>query len=122
LVSFRDNGKASPLHFAARFAPCLIRAFFAAGCDIECTDERGETPLMVAARNSYTTGCAAAEMLLDIGANPCVRDETGSTPLHMIARYHAPLFDRMAKKHPEGIEMWDFCGNTPLYYRMMDHS
>ncbi|MCJ1379736.1 hypothetical protein MMC17_002839 [Xylographa soralifera] len=77
------------LHVLSRgqywWQPHAIKVLLHHGADIESKDQNGETPLQVAMNveepNGYWRG-AAAETLLDFGANPNIFDDKGLTCLN----------------------------------------
>ena len=54
------------------------------GADINCQDKRGETPTNIALMNDNPSG---AELLLQNGANPSLRDKWGNNALMRAAHY-----------------------------------
>ena len=59
-----------------------IHVFLSAGIDLEIKDERGWTPLMIAAANGKEK---LAQLLIHSGAKLTARDVNGFTPLHWAA-------------------------------------
>lgn len=57
----------------------LLKMFVEAGCDIECTDYSGETPLMISVRTKKYDAC---EYLLQKGANINAQTNLGLSSLH----------------------------------------
>jgi len=80
-AQYRPTGGLTPLLFAAR-AGCLdcIRAIVAAGEPVDRPTPDGVTPLMLAIDNQ---NYAAADLLLDLGANPHYADWWGRTALYL---------------------------------------
>ncbi|EGD80523.1 hypothetical protein PTSG_01114 [Salpingoeca rosetta] len=76
-VSFKTG--ATPLHYAARAGrvPC-VRALCRFGADVNAKDDKGVTPLLMAARGGHSDAVIA---LLDFKAK-MLPDDTGITPLH----------------------------------------
>ena len=63
----------------------LMQALLERGVDVN-QQHRGLTALLVVTRDSWHGRHAAVQLLLDHGANPCVMDRDGNTPLHHVAR------------------------------------
>lgn len=59
-----------------------VRVFLSSGIDLEVKDERGWTPLMIAAANGKEV---LAKLLIHSGARLMARDMNGFTPLHWAA-------------------------------------
>jgi len=59
-----------------------VRVFLSSGVDLEVKDERGWTPLMIAAANGKEI---LAKLLIHSGARLMARDMNGFTPLHWAA-------------------------------------
>jgi ankyrin repeat protein len=87
----QNRRKSGPLHYAAdgyingpawneKKQLKTIRRLVVAGAQINAQDNNGATPLHRAVR----TRCAAAvELLLQMGANPVLKNKPGSTPFHL---------------------------------------
>jgi ankyrin repeat protein len=74
------RGGWTALMFAARQnAPAAARALAAAGAALDATDPDGTTALTLSVINAHYDLSA---LLLDLGANPNVGDNTGMTPLY----------------------------------------
>jgi ankyrin repeat protein len=72
-----------------------IERMLGEGQDIEATDARGYSPLMLAV---YSGNEEAARLLLDRGADPNGRDRSGSTPLMGAAfKGHLRLVDLLLR-------------------------
>jgi ankyrin repeat protein len=92
-AQYRPTGGLTPLLFAAR-SGCLdcIRAIVGAGENIDRPTPEGVTPLMLAIDNM---NFAAANLLLDLGANPYYSDWWGRTALYLAVDMNS---------YPAGVE------------------
>jgi ankyrin repeat protein len=90
-VSAANRRGAQPIHYASDGGPTagrsneqdqadVIRALILAGADANALDKSGVAPIHRAVRCRCS---AAVEALLDNGANPRLRNGSGSTPLHL---------------------------------------
>lgn len=77
-----DEGR-TPLHFSRSVG--VARALLACGARVEARDRRGRTALHCAVRRSDHY---VVSELLARGADPCVIDEDGNTPLHLARTIH----------------------------------
>lgn len=76
LANRKDSARALP----------FIRYLLAAGADNDAdVNDRGETPLLVAAKTNYPEAIA---LLLDAGADPLRRNFSGMTALHLAAKFY----------------------------------
>ena len=64
---------------SAQHADAKVRMLAAVGVDVNGQDNRGVTPLMIAARHSRTPGLISS--LMQLGADPAKRDVEGKTAL-----------------------------------------
>lgn len=62
----------------------LLKNFLDQGLDVDCTDEKGRTPLILLAREETSDSCCGLRKLLSNGANVNVRDSFGKTALNSI--------------------------------------
>lgn len=79
--SYRDAGGRTPLFYA--YSGLMVRQFQQAGAEIDATDSQGVTPLLRSVINEVAD---VLTVLLEVGANPSIRDFHGSTPLYEAAR------------------------------------
>jgi ankyrin repeat protein len=83
-VNFRDPAGSTPLHDAAQNTDAqgrAIRILVKHGANLDAQDHLGYTPLHVALEHTCSD---AANALLDLGANPTIRDEEGRTPAQLV--------------------------------------
>lgn len=79
-VNRQDGDGWSPLHFAAQEGDSNIaQLLIESGASISATDLNGNTPLWVAALNSYS-GTEVVEVLLKHGADPRQKNNHGISP------------------------------------------
>ena len=70
----------------------LVEALITSGTDLECTDYRGRTPLLLAIwQGHYTTSI----YLLDHGANIHVQDDYGNSPLKIVDTWNSKRPDEI---------------------------
>jgi uncharacterized protein len=70
----------------------LVEVLINAGTDVECSEYRGRTPLLLTVwEGHYTTSV----FLLDHGANIHVEDEYGTTPLKTVETWHSRNLDEL---------------------------
>ena len=108
------TGGQTALHEAAYHGhTAVIRALLDAGADINAKtmDGRQQTPLQIAIRKSQTE---AIRTLLDAGANLNAKDNSGNTPLHFAAFYHAETV-RTLLDAGANLNAKDNSGFTPLH-------
>jgi ankyrin repeat protein len=83
-VNFRDPDGSTPLHAAVRDTDAegrAIRTLVKHGANLNAQDHLGNTPLHVAIENTYA---ASAMTLLELGADPAIRDNEGRTPVQLV--------------------------------------
>ena len=89
-VNVADDGY-TPLHFAAADDSVgVVELLLAAGADIEAADDKGETPLYKAVRNTTEGAVPITRLLLERGADPQAPLINGSSPLSFVKRYGEP--------------------------------
>lgn len=90
-----------------------LQDLLAEGADLECKDEKGHTPFLVACRHNNTDMIKA---LADAGAKMDVSDVNGVTPLFLvIAHYNDDAVKKMMEHglHPDHAR---YRGMTPLMH------
>jgi len=115
LEAFVGSERGCLLHEAAESDnPVLMARLLELGLGAERPDERGDTPLHIAAENGC---CQAIDVLLHAGANIEARDAAGHTPLHHAVT--VPLSDPrptvgLLLARGAEIDALDSRGRTPL--------
>lgn len=92
----------------------LIDLFVRAGFNVNCKDEQGNPPLLIALRKGYTV---IAHIILNAGADVNVKDSMGLTPLLMTCGKQAVGYKRVAENLINKgalINVQDRLGYTPL--------
>ena len=108
-----------PLLFSALSDTNILEALLDAGAKVDARDDAVEnqrgTPLEYAARSS---DAAAAEILLNHGADPNFRDFNDATPLHYAMRNNVPsrAILEFLLNHRANPNVRDRSGKTPLDY------
>lgn len=89
------------------------------GCDVNATDEEGNTALHIAVR-----GCQVkiVQSLLDKGSDPKVTDSVGRTTLYPAARSGTPDPTEIVLSCGLEVDAPDFKGTTPLIIARSDSS
>lgn len=112
-VNVRDNGGATPLHFAAWYGHKDLACFLLKhGADINAKDDCGRTPLHRACESKHLD---VAEVLIEEGADIDSSDAFRWTPL-----FHAIFFGHMAVinfllKHGADVHVKDIYDYTLLH-------
>ena len=84
-VNFRAPDESTPLHSAVRNTDPesrAIRILVKHGAKLDAQDRQGFTPLHTAMERTMAT---AATTLLDLGADPTIRDQEGRTPDQLVS-------------------------------------
>ncbi len=91
----------------------LVRGLVAAGTPVEARDERGFTPLILAAYHGHAE---TVEALLQLGADACRGDSRGNTALMGAAfKGHARIAARLATE-PCAVDQQNALGQTALMF------
>ena len=78
-VNAKDNGGATPLHYAAMEGHTdVVELLISKGADVNAKDKWGDTPLHDAAYDGHKE---VAELLVSKGADVSAKDKDGKTPL-----------------------------------------
>jgi hypothetical protein len=80
----------------------ILESILELGCDMECLDYRGRTPLLSVVALSWRSSLALTSFLLSKGADPSTIDYQGSGALH-IALSSLASYDR---RDPNYCEVW----------------
>ena len=102
-----------PIHDAARAGNLeqIKQLFASAPYLVDATDEKGLTPLHVAAANQQY---ATAQLLLILRAAVNAQSFTGQTPLHVAARHGDLTMGELLLTNRAPVNARDKFGNTPL--------
>ena len=85
--------------------------------DAHARNKWDQMPLLQASWQAWHQDAVVEDILLEHGADPCVKDYLGVTPLHMATwTSHAPLVQLLFSMGPEVNARADD-GSTPLYIR-----
>jgi ankyrin repeat protein len=106
-----DINTETPLHWAVRFRkPDMVEFLLSKGAAADVPDRYGHAPLY------HVEDAKSAALLLERGANPGRRDQSGSTPLHEASLYGRTEIVRMMldrKAEPNMVDQG--LGKTPLH-------
>ncbi|XP_034147181.1 transient receptor potential cation channel subfamily A member 1a [Esox lucius] len=114
-LGIRDQTNASLLHYASSHGHIgtLKLIVQLAGLDeLSATDDRGNTPLHWAVQRNQGESCAC---LLDLGADPNIRNLSLRSPLHMAVRLgHNALVELLLSHNNTDVNLEGELGNTPV--------
>lgn len=114
-----SGARDTPLHYASDGCKHVAEVLLAMGADVNALDKQGETPFILAC-GAASVGVMAdgklIELMLARGANPCVRNMHGLTPIHLAAA--AGQDNWVIRFMDMGIEVdcRSNFGDTPLHY------
>ena len=111
-----DLNQFCPIHLAAeQGSELLIQELLEVGVDSNCKDSEGRTPLH---HSCYSKGStiAAANILLERGADVAAPDSQGVHPIHLAAEQGSVSLVRLLISHGEDVNCSDTEGRTPLHY------
>ncbi|KAH0835264.1 hypothetical protein FOPE_04096 [Fonsecaea pedrosoi] len=110
---FFFSQRSGPLTYIAKHGDDILLAlFFASGnLNIETTDDNGQTPLTLAAKNGHEM---VARLLLDKGADLESRDECGRTSLLCAATYGHEMIAKLLLDKGADLEAKDYNGDAVL--------
>jgi len=89
-----------------------LGSFLEGGADVNETDDKGQTPLHLAARQRHA---ATVRLLLSKGADVHLKDNLGWTALHSATAEGAEEVARLLIAAGANINARDAGGNTPLH-------
>uniref|UniRef100_A0A6Q2XA51 Ion transport domain-containing protein n=1 Tax=Esox lucius TaxID=8010 RepID=A0A6Q2XA51_ESOLU len=102
-MGIRDQTNASLLHYASSHGHIGT---------LNATDDRGNTPLHWAVQRNQGESCAC---LLDLGADPNIRNLSLRSPLHMAVRLgHNALVELLLSHNNTDVNLEGELGNTPV--------
>lgn len=117
LLRGADEAGCTMLHAAATFFGAENDAIAAllidAGCDVDCEDSAGRTPLFFAAANGHA---ARLQLLVRRGANVNHRNGFGSTPLHFAAANAQMEAAQLLMSDGADVHAVNQAGQAPLDY------
>ncbi len=83
------------------------------GVDVNQKDSLGDTALICAVARKHP---AAAQLLLENGADPCIQDNEGSTALHYALEHKLnQVVEEILRKNPGIVHIANKYGNQPLW-------
>ncbi len=98
----------------------IVPLLLAAGANVEAQNSRGETALMRAAADPYYSGTQPAlEALLNVGANPNVRDKSGNTALFIAVAQNGSQTVELLLKHGADPKIRNKNGQTAVDWAQM---
>jgi len=116
--NIRDERGRTPLHYAVKYGPGVVRTLLRNGADPDVADDSGTTPLHIAAMLRRHD---VVQLLLDYSKssgrrlNVNVQDESGKTPLHLAATYCHPNVMWLLLVNGAKPNIRDNSGETPLH-------
>ena len=101
-------------HYGPQLLPDVARLLLehGAGADVNTRDDKGSTPLYLAAENGRLQ---VVRMLIEHGANVGAEDNQGKTPLHGAAEYGMVEVVRVLLEHGANVGAEYNQGKTPLH-------
>uniref|UniRef100_A0A6Q2ZNY1 Ion transport domain-containing protein n=1 Tax=Esox lucius TaxID=8010 RepID=A0A6Q2ZNY1_ESOLU len=108
----RDQTNASLLHYASSHGHIGTLKLIVQLAELSATDDRGNTPLHWAVQRNQGESCAC---LLDLGADPNIRNLSLRSPLHMAVRLgHNALVELLLSHNNTDVNLEGELGNTPV--------
>ena len=112
-VHVRNKDGRTPLHSASCSShPSIVEFLLKSGADVDAQDNDNMTPLLCALQ--WWRGGAAAQLLLEYGANPHVRNKEGETPLHLASQMNFSDIVALLLKIGVDVDARDNNDMTPL--------
>lgn len=96
-----------------------VRHHLLSGVNVDEKDENGESMLIIAAKHCWPRLVA---LLIEFGAEPDIRDESGYSALHWSCMNHSIDCARELLRANVDINVGDKEGRTPLMCSMRNHS
>uniref|UniRef100_A0A6Q2X2C9 Ion transport domain-containing protein n=1 Tax=Esox lucius TaxID=8010 RepID=A0A6Q2X2C9_ESOLU len=112
-MGIRDQTNASLLHYASSHGHIGTLKLIVQLAELSATDDRGNTPLHWAVQRNQGESCAC---LLDLGADPNIRNLSLRSPLHMAVRkIFCFVFPQLLLSHNNtDVNLEGELGNTPV--------
>ncbi|XP_031352819.1 uncharacterized protein LOC116177831 isoform X2 [Photinus pyralis] len=118
-VNCTDYQGNTPLHLAVGRVSAdkkiIVQMLLAHEASVEVPNKYGETPLIIAIKNSNTD---VVEGLIN-GANVNCKDASGSMPLHYVVEQGNEDLTRLCIKFGANVNMPNRDGNTPLHLSVL---
>ena len=106
-----------PLHLAAMRHSSEVVAVLVKelGANVHAKDNKGRTPLHVAAGCADNETAGVLGILNEVGADANAKDDSGATPLHVVAKMgHYWLARSLVREYGADVNAKDNSGKTPL--------
>jgi len=97
----------------------ILNALLCAGADIECTNDEGDTPLLIASGGSGDNIDEIVTTLLDVGANINAINKNGSSPVLIACqKKSSPILKKLLSQPKVQLDLKNKEGNTALHLRL----
>lgn len=117
-IDCSDHEGKTPIHDAAKFRKfnCLKILIEATPALVNSTDDRGRSPLHLAAINGHKRIC---HILIENGAETFCKDDVNWTPLDYAAQYGHSKVAKLLLDNDAPVDAVDKNGKTPLHHASM---
>ncbi|XP_060762606.1 transient receptor potential cation channel subfamily A member 1a [Neoarius graeffei] len=114
-LSVRDDGGASPLHYASSRGHVHVINLIVqltSSQELDVMDDGGNTPLHWAVQQDQSGSCS---VLLSLGANPNILNKAALSPLHLaVSLRHNHIVEQLVTHRDTDLNLEGDLGNTPL--------